>query len=163
MYSINPKIWGKTSWSFLYYLILSYPDYPTNNEKELIKNFFLAYVKILPCEKCKINFEKHLEIYPINDYVLSSQTTLKNWLLTIHNEINISYGALKITWNEFIDKYSNNSTPIKYETVIVKDVFNENMRKNIKKKSNKCTIIFCIIILIIVIFLIFFKSSFKCQ
>jgi len=103
--NISPEEWGPSAWRFMHYITLSYPDNPTNNDKQNMKTFFSSIGSILPCEKCRLNFERHLVIYPLNDDVLSSRFDLVNWLINVHNEVNKMNGKKVLSYDEVMELY----------------------------------------------------------
>ena len=109
--NINPLLWGENGWKFMHWITLGYKDNPNNYEKINMKNFFHSVGNILPCTSCRENFVKHLKKYPLGDYELSSRNALVNWLMNIHNEVNILYGKKIYTtdmlYNEYL--YGRNS------------------------------------------------------
>lgn len=102
--NIEPSIWGPSGWTFMHYITLSYPDEPTYQDKTNMKNFFNNVKNVLPCEKCRINFDKHLEKYPLSDDILNSRFDLINWLINIHNEVNIMNNKPVFTYEKAIHK-----------------------------------------------------------
>lgn len=120
MFNIDPKIWGHSAWEFLFYVALSYSNNPSIEEQNNMKNFFLATGKILPCQKCRINFSNHLKKFPLNDYVLSNRDNLINWLVTINNEVRTLNGTNKLTANEILSRYVGEKTNgIDYKTSLI--------------------------------------------
>lgn len=103
--NINPKQWGPQSWAFMHYVTLAYPDHPTNEEKENIKIFFNLVGKILPCDSCRQNFFKHMDLHPLTDEVVENQLNLVNWLINIHNEVNKMHGKEILTYDDVINIY----------------------------------------------------------
>lgn len=105
MNNINPNMWGNSGWTFLHYITFAYPDHPTQNDKNMIKNFFDSVSEVLPCEKCRFNFKNHTVKYPLNDDALNSRFDLVNWLINIHNEANKSRGKAIMTYEQVIKQY----------------------------------------------------------
>ena len=117
MDNINPEIWGMYGWKFMHYITFSYSNNPTIKDKEIMKNFFMSIKYVLPCEKCRINFNKHLEEYPLNDDVLKNKKTLVIWLMNIHNEVNRIHNKKEYTFDKIYDEYilSHNNTSVNYK------------------------------------------------
>ncbi len=103
--NISPIIWGPSGWNFLHYITFTYPNNPTDEEKETYLNFFTFVGKVLPCKNCRINFEKHQIKYPLNDIVLKNKENLVKWLINIHNEVNIMNGKKVLSYNDVINIY----------------------------------------------------------
>lgn len=90
--NIDPAIWGPNLWRSLHSITFAYPNNPTNNIKQSTLSFFSTLGQLLPCEKCRLNYSQHLRTHPLTDHVLSSRDLLMNWLIDIHNEINMLLG-----------------------------------------------------------------------
>lgn len=88
MNNINPSLWGKSGWTFLHCIAHSYPDNPDNNSKNIFAKFYTSLKDILPCEKCRKSYSKHLNKYPLNNKALNSKDNLLEWFTNIRNESN---------------------------------------------------------------------------
>ena len=116
---MNPTIWGPSAWRFMHYITLSYPDNPSDDDKHNIKQFFIYAGKVLPCAKCRNNFKDHLHKYPLDDNVLSSRLTLVNWLIDIHNEVNIATGKPVVQHKLVIENFTNSNQDNNKKTVLL--------------------------------------------
>ena len=101
--NINPKLWGQSSWNFMHYITLGYPDNPNNDVKTNTYNLFTSLKYMLPCEKCKYNYNIHISKHPLTNDILSSRNLLIQWLIDIHNEVNVSLNKPQITYNSIIE------------------------------------------------------------
>lgn len=128
---LNPKIWGPKAWFFLESCIISYPNNPTNEDKQIYKNFLTSLVNILPCSKCRFNYKNHIKEFPLNDYYLEDKDKLLTWFINIHN----------LASNK---NYNLNST-LKYYNNFYSD-------KNLLNK------LFCFIIIILILVFILYKN-----
>lgn len=109
MNNIDPNLWGPPAWKFLHYVTISYPDDPTYQDKEKIKNFFISLSNIIPCEKCRVHFAINLNKFPLTDNVLSCRYNLINWLREIHNEVNIRTGKKIYSYDDLMNEYVHNT------------------------------------------------------
>ena len=132
---MDPEIWGPSAWIFLHTITLNYPNNPTIYDKQNYKNFFTNLHHILPCEWCSKNYKQHLQKYPIDNY-LNTKKNLVQWLINIHNEVNIIFNKNTIDYSEFINIYKN--------------IYN---RKKTFFTSYNIILILCIFIIIILIIL----------
>lgn len=84
---MDPKIWGPICWKFLECVAETYPNYPDIEERENMRNFLIYLGKVLPCPMCRENYEKKLQVMPINEKVLSNSKNLKKWITNLRDKI----------------------------------------------------------------------------
>ncbi len=84
---MNPKIWGKAGWKFLYSVALDYPLNPSADVVDHYVRFFANVQSILPCQVCQVNYAKHLQQLPMTSY-LKNRETLFLWLVKMNNLVN---------------------------------------------------------------------------
>ena len=125
---LDPTLWGPNGWFFLHSIAFNYPNNPSVNDKTNYKMFFQQLSNVLPCEICSQHFKKNLEKYPLNEEVLQNNKNINQWLINIHNEVNLLNKKRKYTYDE---------------------VF--NMYKGIYSKNNNNNIFFIIVIIIIIV------------
>ena len=170
--NIDPNLWGSPLWTFLHYLSLSYPENPTTDEQEIIYNFLASMQKIIPCEKCRNNFLKHLDSMEVE--VLTSRTNFVRWLFNIHNLVNKDTWKPNFSYDEFIKKYSQEKVDV--ETNKINSEYSDLVEKNKKlelfieilQNSNKNkehfnlssnVLIIGIIIIVIIIIIVMNRKS----
>ena len=173
---LGPSIWGPHLWKFMHYYTLSYPEDPTEEDKDNLYNFFHTIQTVLPCEKCRYNFKSHLENTPLTEEILSNNINVVRWLFDIHNEVNKSTNKPVLLYDDFIKIYSTKPKGIETppETKFIEvakptEIKQKNTEKDTKKdikeehdiikklnnileyaKNNKMVIILLIIIIIII-------------
>jgi hypothetical protein len=178
--NIDPTIWGPYLWKFMHYLTLAYPDNPTEDDKNNLFNFFDSVKEVIPCEKCRHNFQVHLETSPLTEEILEDNVKVVKWLYNIHNNVNKALNKPILPYDDFIKEYtitsntSNTSnTPDKTLEEIKKELREELRKelreevkleliketdKNVKEPKNNINIIDTIknnkLILLIIIFVI---------
>lgn len=103
---MNPEIWGPHAWFFLHSITLAYPDNPSYGDKENVKTFFKSFYKVLPCPKCRIHYENHLERMPITNEIVESKQQLVQWLIDLHNAVNKSTNKPLLTYEDVLLKYT---------------------------------------------------------
>jgi len=113
-YNIDPAIWGKSFWNTIYYVVISYSDNPTNDDKVHVKNFLESLQFVLPCETCRDHFAENLKNFPITDNVLSSRSNLLIWVVGINNEVNNRLGKPNVTIEKIIERYTQNNNDTDY-------------------------------------------------
>lgn len=102
--NIKPNIWGPCAWDFFYFTALSYPKLPSIDEKNKYKNFYIMAGSVIPCEKCRYNFKKHLSELPIDDY-LDSSYNLFTWITKMENKVRKINNKKEISVDENFEKY----------------------------------------------------------
>jgi len=134
--NLNPDIWGPFGWFFNDSICLSYPENPTQNEKQHYINFFYALPYILPCTKCRNHFNQYITKYPLNDNILQSKENLIKWFLGAHNNINRINNKKLITLEEFYLYYNKKfNMDVKKDTCKITCDLKQNI-PNLKKVNN---------------------------
>jgi len=82
-----PPVWGPHFWKAIHYVALSYPNQPSNTDKQNYRQFFNSIQNILPCESCKKNMSSNLKLLPLEPY-LDNNTKLFRWTVELHNTVN---------------------------------------------------------------------------
>lgn len=93
MPGLQTTCWGPPAWFFLHSVSFSYPDNPTNKEKNDMLAFFSSLGKVLPCPHCRTNYESNIRKLPITAGVLASKRNLTKWLYDFHNLVNSDISA----------------------------------------------------------------------
>ena len=152
--NIKPDLWGPHLWRFLHYLSLSYPSNPTDEEKEIMLNFLESLQEILPCEKCRYNFNKHLDNLDMN--VLNSNESFIKWLFNVHNDVNKSNNKPIMEYDDFVKLYStqHNQNTNQNTNQELKQEIKEVVKTPEKIVINNSKYYYVIIILIILILII---------
>ena len=101
---MDPEIWGHHGWKFLHSMTLSYPDNPSENDRNNFSQFFNILKDVLPCEKCQLHFANNLQTYPVENH-LENKESLFRWLVDIHNRVNVDNGKREYTYDEVTELY----------------------------------------------------------
>ena len=164
-------IWGPHAWALFHAVALSYPDNPTPFDKENYKSFFMSLQHVLPCQKCRSNFLKHIGKVSITNY-LDNSDKLHEWITIIHNLVNkVSNEQVwtiqqsKKHWSDVFTgkklwfKQSSKNVKInveKSESIKQERFQDENYDESKSKPYTKVQLICICIIVIILIILIHF-------
>lgn len=149
---MNPNLWGEEGWIFITFVVLAYPDNPTQQDKNNMKEFLLTLENVLPCYDCRSNLATHYREYPITPKVLSSKDNLYEWLNKIRNLVNISLDKKVYNVDEsilMINNFIKNKIRVKSKTKI------NNLNKESKKRKYIPSILTCILLLLFIILIIF--------
>ena len=152
-FNFNPNIWGPKAWFFIDTIVLSYPNEPSEEDKEIYKNFLYQLKNVLPCESCRIHFQNSIKDIPLSSFYLSSRNNLIEWIIKIHNKVNIINNKKLLNKSEFIQYYKNS-----YSCDIELQDNNNNNNDNNIIKYNNLTLMLIIIIVLIFMFMMYNKN-----
>ena len=99
--SITPAHWGPSTWIFLHFLTFSYPIKPTDQDRQIHRQFLYAFGAILPCEICREHFQTRIRKC-IEEGALDSRETYVRCMWKIHHDVDPSKS---LTYHEFIHLY----------------------------------------------------------
>lgn len=122
---MRPDIWGPNTWTLLHCITLDYPDNPTKEDKDNIKNFINCFGKVIPCDKCKFNFKSHIDEIPLTEEVLKTKKNFIKWMIDIHNSVNKMNGKAELSYHDALKNIliscngKNNNTNNKNIIIIV--------------------------------------------
>jgi len=116
--NFSPYLWGKHGWIFLNHVALSYPTNPTQEEKNIYKNFFSNIHYILPCDSCSLNYVKHYNELPIDNY-LDNNDKLFSWVIKMQNKVNKLLNKPLLDEKKIKHIHMNPSKPMSYKLKII--------------------------------------------
>lgn len=94
---MNPDIWGNHAWRFLHAVAHTYPEDPTDTDKEHYAELYMSLQYTLPCPVCQEHYRDIVKTHPIQ---LDSRTELEHWLMDIHNQVNRQLGQDEYSYSE---------------------------------------------------------------
>ena len=115
--NVEPSIWGPSGWIFLECIAIGYPNTPTQEQQKYYKNFFANLGIILPCEKCRYNYDAHLTktSFTTNATIFANRKNLLDWVISIRNNINVINKQPLITYNDVMKELAKTQhTPNSY-------------------------------------------------
>lgn len=104
----SPTVWGRQAWHFIHMVALSFPEEPTEEDKENYLKFLHSLEHALPCSICGEHFKENMEKMPPR---LSSKREFFEWTVDVHNEVNRLNKKKVISYNQAIDELKKNSIP----------------------------------------------------
>jgi hypothetical protein len=121
-------LWGKHYWYTFHITALGFPEELTSEIRASYRQFYNNFGKILPCQKCRGNYQRHLEELPVDSY-LFDRNSLFAWTVMFHNVVNKELGKDK-HWSvdeakEFYKsgKYSVKSDSKNMDTALMMTIF----------------------------------------
>jgi hypothetical protein len=104
--NINPEIWGPYFWETFHFVAFGYPESPNETDKNAYKEFYEAFVKVLPCDKCSISSQEYFEKSDIDSFLNSNQDLIK-WTYNFHKKVNNKLNKNSPTFKEFVYNFKN--------------------------------------------------------
>lgn len=93
---------GRASWAYFHTLLARFPDEPTAEQSEKLKQFIKLYAELYPCGECSYHFVKTLKRYPPQ---VSSRTAAALWGCSIHNIVNDYLGKEHYDCSTILEDY----------------------------------------------------------
>jgi hypothetical protein len=75
---IDPHVWGSHAWKFLDSIIDAYPQVAKPKDKVMMVQFILSLGHVLPCSKCRKNFQDFTRKLPPTKHV-GGRKQLSKW------------------------------------------------------------------------------------
>ena len=114
--------WGPSGWTFLHATSYSYPEYPTETEKNDMSHFITYFAKVLPCKKCREDFALFLAKNfgeRKRGAILKTKRTLVEFLIDAHNYVNNKLGKRIFSYKEVDNLYLGNGFPARCCTILI--------------------------------------------
>lgn len=124
---IDPKIWGNAAWTLIHTTA-----FLANNMEmhRMAKHMYYSMLHILPCEKCRRNFDTHLVQLPVP----GAAKELGRWSWELHKRItpeNITFSEAQRKWsgklvnlddiNTFLESVAQTHPGARYVDIIYRD------------------------------------------
>lgn len=95
---IDPKVWGPSAWSIVH--SIAFNRVKTNQDLNVAKHLIYSFLAILPCEKCRQNFDGHMIALPPPNQV----SEFPKWTYLIHKRVNgdITWYDAKAKWQQHV-------------------------------------------------------------
>lgn len=105
-YSKDPTVWGKHLWYYLHTSAANYPQHPSKQQKDGMKNWLCSLKWTMPCENCSMHFGKYIEKHRSSlDDICSSRDKLFTFLVDVHNQVNKRTGKPQMGIDEAVKLY----------------------------------------------------------
>ena len=87
--SLNPDYWGPVFWEVMYLGAAGFSAKPTPNEKLGFRLFFDSLRYVLPCAKCRADYDQYLTTSPVTDKDLENRNALFAWVYGLHKHVSL--------------------------------------------------------------------------
>lgn len=102
---MNPIYWGPAGWHFMHTVSMTYPEIPSDQDKEKYRIFYESIGEVLPCPACRRHYQDNLKKLPIQ---LDSRADLFKWTIDIHNEVNKKNKKKILSYDEAFEAIKKN-------------------------------------------------------
>jgi hypothetical protein len=106
---MKPTIWGPRYWFVIHVATFRYPENPSQNDKDNMRNFVYSLANgILPCPVCRYHFKKYLE-NPDNNFeeALKNNSNIVKFFWNLHNDVNKRTNKPELSFNDFLLLYKS--------------------------------------------------------
>lgn len=87
----DPRIWSQDWWNTLHRAAIAYPDKPSDDDKQMAREYFRCNRGLLPCPACRLHYGKMYD-ETFTDSVLESSEALQRWVYDSHCAVNRRLG-----------------------------------------------------------------------
>lgn len=112
---MNPIYWGPAGWHFMHAITLTYPEVPSDQDKERYRIFYESVGTVLPCPACRRHYQENLKKLPIR---LETRGDLFKWLVDVHNEVNKKNKKKVLSYDEAFEAIKENGMKMANEKTI---------------------------------------------
>lgn len=95
---IDPKVWGPSAWNLIHTIAFRVASQNDTVSYNMAKHIYYSFLYILPCDKCRKNYDQHIIHLPIPE----STEELPRWTYALHKRVsgdNYSWAAAKQRWS----------------------------------------------------------------
>lgn len=106
---VDPKVWGPSAWDLIHSTAFNVAARGDTVSYNIAKHMYYSFLYILPCEKCRKNYDQHLLSLPIP----ASSAELPRWTFELHKRVSgtgnggFSWAAAKQKWSERAVEWKN--------------------------------------------------------
>eukprot|EP00039_Didymoeca_costata_P020945 m.342909 g.342909 ORF g.342909 m.342909 type:complete len:160 (-) comp22012_c0_seq1:73-552(-) len=99
---VNRRELGRCSWAYLHTLAAYYPNDPTKEMEERMRNFMLEYGRMYPCGYCADTTTQEMIRNPPRT---QSRHEFSQWMCEIHNEVNDRLNKPKFDCSKVLERW----------------------------------------------------------
>ena len=103
---MRPSLWGPQLWYILHIISFEYPEHPSEYDKRIYHDFYTSLKDVIQCPECRKHYRDHITQYPLTPH-LDTRDTLINWVIKVHNFVNVSLGKPELTPRQVMSIYAN--------------------------------------------------------
>lgn len=102
--------WGPAAWTIMHATSFAYPVHPEAHDRERMYEFLFSLAAVLPCRKCRIDWQKYLQTHLISpdSHHLSGRDAISRFLVAGHNHVNAKLGKRFVAYDTVATWYLQN-------------------------------------------------------
>lgn len=97
------QFFGPCTWKLLHSVSFTFPDNPSEEQKENYLAFIHALSKVLPCPECQRDMQEYIREKTVD---VSSRSKFSTWCVDFHNYVNKKLGKSPVPYEEVARRYS---------------------------------------------------------
>lgn len=95
---------GRSTWTLLHSIAATYPDKPTQSQKDNLSNFMASFANLYPCFYCAEDFRDYMKKDKIK---VTNRDEFGEWLCDAHNAVNVKLGKPKFDCNLWKERWKD--------------------------------------------------------
>jgi FAD-linked sulfhydryl oxidase len=104
----NIDEWGRAGWVFMHSCAHAYPEDPNGADRRGMADFLRSIGAVLPCRACRRHYDAYMSRH-FSASVLSNRTTLTQFLVEMHNDVNRRLGKASLRYDAACAVYEGDS------------------------------------------------------
>ena len=95
------EIVGRHSWFFFHSIAAKYPDHPSQEDKDSMRNFVAALGQHYPCKLCRKHLQQQLQDPALGPVRVENRVALSTWFCELHNMVSADIGKKQFDCSPF--------------------------------------------------------------
>lgn len=80
---------GRHTWFYLHTLAATYPQFPTEEDKNAVRMLMASLGQLFPCKLCRRHLQGNLASPEVGPVAVNSREDLSIWMCKLHNTVNV--------------------------------------------------------------------------
>jgi hypothetical protein len=104
---MDPTFWGPAYWTAMHTAAATYPEHPTQQDRQHSFEFYKSLGWVLPCAECRSKYRRIFsEGMPLLPEDLNSRMKLFEWTWRVHNMVNAQLGKPSMSLRDAYAAYA---------------------------------------------------------
>jgi hypothetical protein len=155
---MKTSIWGPSAWKFLHAITFAYPEEPSEEHKEAVKQLFHSLKLLLPCGDCCSHYCHSVDADRIEPH-LKSRETLSKWLHEFHNKVNARLNKPQYSYEQAKIDFQVDDESCVIQSACGDSVLQEKQMAKQRSLDNSVLLWVSIAIILLILSLLIFRFS----